>query len=54
MEGFDAVKVSDIIGATRDGYSVQVLCAVGHRSADDSYASLKKVRYPKENVIKVI
>ena len=54
MEGFDSVKVSEIIGATKEGYMVQTLCAVGHRSPDDPLASEKKVRYPKERVIKVI
>ena len=54
MEGFDHDRVSDLIGATKDGYAVQVLCPVGHRAADDSYATQKKVRYPKERVFKVI
>ena len=54
MEGFDHDKVSGIIGAAKEGYAVQVLCPVGHRAADDSYAAMKKVRYPKERVIKVI
>ena len=54
MEGFDHDKVSEIIGATKDGYAVQTLCAVGHRATDDKYAMEKKVRYPKERVIKVI
>ena len=54
MEGFDAAKVSEIVGATKDGYAVQVLCPVGHRAADDGYASAKKVRYPKERIFKVI
>jgi nitroreductase len=54
MEGFDPIKVSEIIGATNEGYAVQALCAVGHRAADDSFASFKKVRYPKERVVKVI
>ena len=31
MEGFDAAKVSEIVGATKEGYAVQVLCPVGHR-----------------------
>jgi len=54
MEGFDHDKVSEIIGVTKDGYAVQVLCPVGHRAADDKYATLAKVRYPKERIIKVI
>jgi len=54
MEGFDHDKVSEIIGATKEGYAVNVLCPVGHRAADDNHAAEKKVRYPKERVIKVI
>ncbi|MGB7958220.1 MAG: NAD(P)H-dependent oxidoreductase [Minisyncoccia bacterium] len=54
MEGFDHNKVSEIVGATKEGYAVNVLCPVGHRSADDGHAGEKKVRYPKEKVIKVI
>ncbi len=54
MEGFDHAKVSEIIGATKEGYAVQALCAVGHRAADDNRAMQKKVRYPKEKVIKII
>ena len=54
MEGFDWAKVSDIVGATKEGYVVNVLCPVGHRAADDAYATLKKVRYPKERIIKII
>ena len=54
MEGFDPEKVSEIIGATKEGYAVQALCAVGHRAADDKYATEKKVRYPKERIIEII
>jgi nitroreductase len=54
MEGFDSVKVSEIIGATKEGYAVQILCPVGHRAMDDKYAAEKKVRYPKERIIKII
>ena len=54
MEGFDPAKVGEIIGAAKEGYAVNVLCSVGHRGADDSYATQKKARYPKERVIKTI
>jgi nitroreductase len=54
MEGFDHNKVSEIIGATKEGYAVQALCAVGHRAVDDSYATRKKVRYPKEKIMRII
>ena len=54
MEGFDAAKVTEIIGAGAEGYTVRLLCGVGHRAADDSYATLPKVRYPKERIFRVI
>jgi nitroreductase len=54
MEGFDHDKVSEIVGATKEGYAVQVLCPVGHRAADDGHAGQKKVRYPKERVLRII
>lgn len=54
MEGFDRDKVSEIIGATENGYAVQALCAVGHRAVDDGYATQKKVRYPKDRILKII
>jgi nitroreductase len=54
MEGFDPAKVSGIIGATNEGYAVNILCPVGHRATDDNHATEKKVRYPKERVMKII
>ena len=33
------------------GYEVVVACAVGYRSADDKYAGMKKIRFPKARVI---
>ncbi len=54
MEGFDHDRVSDLIGATKEGYAVQVLCPVGHRAADDSHATDKKVRFPKDRIFKMI
>lgn len=54
MEGFDPDKVSELIGAKQDGYQVKSIMALGFRSPDDSYASLKKVRFSKEKVIKII
>jgi nitroreductase len=52
MEGFDGEKVSDILGATAEGYTVATLLPIGHRSAEDETAQWPKVRYPEERVVK--
>ena len=49
MEGFDHDKVSEIIGATKEGYVVNVLCPVGHRSTDDGHAGKKRSGIRKKN-----
>lgn len=54
MEGFDVEKVSELLGATAEGYSVALLLPVGYRSEKDETAEWKKVRYPVERVVKWI
>lgn len=44
MEGFDADAFDTILNLEKDGYHAVVVMAAGFRSADDSYATLKKVR----------
>jgi len=51
LEGIDAAAYTDILGLKGSGYEVVVACAVGFRSADDKYAAMKKIRYPKARVI---
>ena len=51
MEGFDANKLSDLLGATADGYRVLTLVPIGFRTEDDAYATLPKVRYSEEDVL---
>ena len=51
MEGFIPAKVDETLGLTQQGYGAVVLCAAGYRADDDKYANLKKVRYPKSEVI---
>ncbi len=54
MEGFDAPAVSELIGATAEGYAVVVLCPVGYRSEADEYARATKVRAtPKEVLARI-
>lgn len=54
MEGFDAAAVSKILNTEADGYFARAYCAVGFRSADDSYAQAAKVRFPLEKIIKEV
>lgn len=51
MEGFDSAKFDEILGLPEKGLTATVMCALGYRSAEDSYAKYKKVRWAKENVV---
>ncbi|MEO1147001.1 MAG: NAD(P)H-dependent oxidoreductase [Cyanobacteria bacterium J06638_22] len=51
MEGFVPAKVDETLELTQQGYGAVVLCAAGYRADDDKYAGLKKVRYPKSEVM---
>jgi nitroreductase len=51
LEGIDPAAYTEILGLKGTGYEVVVACAVGYRSTEDKYASLKKVRYPAARVI---
>lgn len=54
MEGFIPAKVDEILGLPDQDYGAIVLCALGYRSADDKYASMAKVRFPKDAVMEHI
>jgi len=51
LEGIDPAAYTEILGLRGSGYEVVVACAVGYRSADDKYARMKKIRFPKARVI---
>jgi nitroreductase len=51
LEGIDPDAYTEILGLKGTGYEVVVACAVGYRSSEDKYASLKKIRYPAARVI---
>ena len=51
MEGFDAVKVDEILDLGKDGLTVAAICPIGYRSDNDKYASANKVRFDKDEVI---
>ena len=51
MEGFQPDKYDDALGLGAFGLASVVCCCAGYRHAADKYASLPKVRFPKEQVI---
>lgn len=51
LEGIDPDAYTEILGLKGSGYEAVVGCAVGYRSAEDKYASLRKIRYPASRVI---
>lgn len=52
MEGFDPAKYNEILGLTSQGLTATVIATAGYRSAGDSFASLKKVRFDPADTIK--
>ena len=54
MEGIVPVEYDKILGVNGSGYKTVVACAFGYRAEMDKYAKLAKVRYPLEEVIRVI
>ena len=50
MEGFDPKEFDRILGLSEMGLESKVICGVGFRAEDDSYAHLPKVRFPKSDL----
>ena len=51
MEGIEPKKFDEILGLAGGSYATAVACAAGYRSADDKYATMKKVRFRIEDVV---
>jgi len=51
MEGIQADKYDEVLGLDGIEYHVVLGCALGYRSENDKYATMKKARYPKERLI---
>lgn len=51
MEGLDPAKYDEILGLEAHGLATVVVGTAGYRAAGDKYASLKKVRFEKADVI---
>lgn len=54
IEGFESPKYDDILDLGTQGYSSCVVAAVGYRSSTDKYATMPKVRYKPEDIVKRI
>jgi len=51
IEGFDPVKLDEVLGLHDQGLTSVVLAALGYRGADDFNAGLPKSRLPADSVI---
>jgi len=54
MEGIVPAQYDEVLGLTGSGWATVVACAAGYRAADDKYASLPKVRFPVDEVVRRI
>ena len=51
MEGIAPAEYDKILKLTDTGFTTVLTCPLGYRSADDKYAGLAKLRYPKSELI---
>ena len=51
MEGFERDKYDAILDLAPLGLTTAVVCPVGHRSAEDKYAAMAKVRFPRSELV---
>lgn len=51
MEGFDPQKFDEILGLAALDLESKVMVGFGYRSAEDKYAELAKVRFPREELV---
>lgn len=51
MEGFEPAKYDQALGLAKRGLASTVVCTAGYRSAEDRYATSKKVRFSVEQVV---
>jgi len=54
MEGLAPAEYDKILGLNGTGYATAVACALGYRGAADKYASLPKVRYATEDLVRTV
>lgn len=54
MEGITPAEYDRVLNLVNSGYSTVVACALGYRSADDSYAKAPKARFSASDLIQKI
>ncbi len=54
MEGIEPAGYDKVLSLQENGFATVVACAAGYRAADDKYADLAKVRYPKSEMIETV
>jgi nitroreductase len=54
MEGLNPAEYDRVLGLNYSGYATVVACALGYRAASDKYASLPKVRYATQELVRQI
>ncbi len=54
MEGFDAAQFNTILGLSDTGFTSVVVLAAGHRSKEDKYSKMAKVRKDRASFLKEI
>lgn len=54
MEGLVPAEYDKILNLAGSGYATVVACALGYRAAGDKYASLAKVRYVTQDLVRVV
>jgi nitroreductase/dihydropteridine reductase len=54
MEGFDNAAINDILGLKERNLTSALLFVIGYRSEEDEFATIPKVRKPKEEIFQTI
>ena len=54
IEGFIPAEYDKLLNLPAQGYAAVVCCALGFRAATDKYATAKKVRAAKADLIKTV
>lgn len=54
MEGFSPKQFDEILELDKLGLKSVLVCPVGYRAADDKYIDVKKVRFSREEVVRII
>lgn len=54
MEGLVPAEYDQVLKLAGSGYATVVACALGYRAPEDKYARLAKVRYPAQDLVRVV